>query len=48
LLFEDEGHGFLKKENEIKAYKGINAFLNRYLKGNSVFSNSAYSEIKKK
>jgi dipeptidyl aminopeptidase/acylaminoacyl peptidase len=48
LLFEDEGHGFLKKENEIKAYKRINAFLNRYLKGNSVFSNSAYSEIKKK
>ena len=48
LLFEDEGHGFLKKENEIKAYKSILSFLNQYLKGDSVFSNSEYSEIKKK
>ena len=48
LLFEDEGHGFLKKENETKAYKSIVSFLNRYLRVDSVFSNSAYSEIKKK
>ncbi|MGE6753767.1 S9 family peptidase [Rossellomorea sp. NPDC071047] len=29
LLFEDEGHGFSKKRNEIIAYKEIRAFLDR-------------------
>ncbi len=33
VLFEDEGHGFVKKENQIEAYSGILKFLNRYLKG---------------
>jgi dipeptidyl aminopeptidase/acylaminoacyl peptidase len=33
VLFEDEGHGFLKKENRIKGYKAILDFLNTYLKG---------------
>jgi len=32
LVFNDEGHGFLKKENEIKAYESILKFLNKYLK----------------
>jgi dipeptidyl aminopeptidase/acylaminoacyl peptidase len=33
VVFEDEGHGFVKKENEIKAYGKILDFLNKYLKG---------------
>ncbi len=32
VLFPDEGHGFVKKENEIKGYTGVIAFLDRYLK----------------
>lgn len=34
VLFEDEGHGFVKKENQIKAYGDIVKFLDTYLKGN--------------
>ena len=34
VLFEDEGHGFVKKENQIKAYSSIVKFLDVYLKGN--------------
>ena len=33
VIFPDEGHGFIKKENEIKAYSQILAFLDKYLKG---------------
>jgi dipeptidyl aminopeptidase/acylaminoacyl peptidase len=32
VLFDNEGHGFTKKANEIKAYKAILDFLDRYLK----------------
>ncbi|MDZ4710587.1 MAG: alpha/beta fold hydrolase [Saprospiraceae bacterium] len=32
VLFPDEGHGFLKKENEIKGYGQVGAFLEKYLK----------------
>jgi dipeptidyl aminopeptidase/acylaminoacyl peptidase len=32
VLFPDEGHGFLKKENEIDGYGQILAFLDKYLK----------------
>ena len=32
VIFPDEGHGFVKKENEIKAYSRILAFLDTYLK----------------
>jgi len=32
VLFEDEGHGFEKKENEIEAYSKILEFLDVYLK----------------
>ncbi len=33
VLFEDEGHGFVKKENQIEAYSRVLEFLNIYLKG---------------
>ena len=33
VLFDNEGHGFTKKANEIRAYKAILDFLDRYLKG---------------
>ncbi|MCT8339825.1 alpha/beta fold hydrolase [Flavobacteriaceae bacterium TK19130] len=33
VLFEDEGHGFVKKENQIEAYGKIKEFLDKYLKG---------------
>jgi len=33
VVFPDEGHGFVKKENEINGYGAILRFLDRYLKG---------------
>ena len=33
VIFPDEGHGFVKKENEIKGYGQILTFLDKYLKG---------------
>lgn len=33
VLFEDEGHGFVKKENQIEAYGRILKFLETHLKG---------------
>lgn len=33
VIFDDEGHGFRKKENEIIAYGKILTFLDEYLKG---------------
>jgi len=36
LTFPDEGHGFVKKENEIKADSRILEFLDKYLKGPEV------------
>jgi dipeptidyl aminopeptidase/acylaminoacyl peptidase len=35
IIFEDEGHGFMKKENEIEGYGEILVFLNKYLKTDS-------------
>ncbi len=32
VLFEDEGHGFVKKENQIEAYSRVLEFLDNYLK----------------
>jgi dipeptidyl aminopeptidase/acylaminoacyl peptidase len=32
VIFPDEGHGFVKKENEIKGYSGVVAFLDKHLK----------------
>ena len=33
VVFDDEGHGFRKKENEIEGYKAILKFLDKYLRG---------------
>lgn len=33
VVFDDEGHGFRKKDNEIEAYGKILKFLDQYLKG---------------
>ena len=33
VVFEDEGHGFVKKENQIEAWGQILLFLDKYLKG---------------
>ncbi len=33
VIFDDEGHGFLKKENNIAASKAVLEFLDTYLKG---------------
>jgi dipeptidyl aminopeptidase/acylaminoacyl peptidase len=35
VVFPDEGHGFVKKENEIKGYKAILEFLQKYLKSSA-------------
>ena len=32
VLFEDEGHGFVKKKNQVEAYSSIVKFLDNYLK----------------
>jgi dipeptidyl aminopeptidase/acylaminoacyl peptidase len=32
VVFEDEGHGFRKKENQIEGYRQIKDFLDYYLK----------------
>ncbi|HLP94296.1 MAG TPA: S9 family peptidase [Saprospiraceae bacterium] len=32
LVFPDEGHGFVKKENEMKGYSGVLSFLDQHLK----------------
>ncbi|MEZ4685156.1 MAG: prolyl oligopeptidase family serine peptidase [Bacteroidia bacterium] len=32
VIFPDEGHGFVKKENQIKGYSQILSFLNTYLR----------------
>jgi dipeptidyl aminopeptidase/acylaminoacyl peptidase len=34
LVLEDEGHGFSKKANEMRAYQAILEFLDKYLRGN--------------
>ncbi|MDR5590743.1 alpha/beta fold hydrolase [Christiangramia sp. SM2212] len=36
MVFPDEGHGFIKKENEIKGYRQILAFLDKYLRDEDV------------
>ncbi len=39
VLFDDEGHGFVKKENQIEANSRILKFLDKYLKGNKKVEN---------
>jgi len=36
MVFDDEGHGFIKKENEIKGYRQILSFLDKYLRDEDV------------
>jgi dipeptidyl aminopeptidase/acylaminoacyl peptidase len=38
VIFPDEGHGFVKKENEIKGYTGVIAFLDKYLKSETTLA----------
>ena len=38
VLFEDEGHGFVKKVNQIEAYSRVLQFLDKYLKGEGLES----------
>ena len=33
VVFPDEGHGFVKKENEISGYAKVIGFLDKYVKG---------------
>jgi dipeptidyl aminopeptidase/acylaminoacyl peptidase len=44
VVFDNEGHGFTKKANEIRAYKAILDFLDQYLKGNGQASGNAVSK----
>lgn len=41
VVFPDEGHGFLKKENEINGYGKIVEFLDQYLKGQTPLKDEA-------
>ena len=36
VVFEDEGHGFRKKENQIEGYRKIESFLDLYLKNQKI------------
>ncbi len=40
VLFDNEGHGFTKKANEVRAYKAILDFLDKYLKNGSAVSSN--------
>ncbi len=40
IVFADEGHGFVKKDNEIKGYGAVLAFLDKYLKSAKASRNS--------
>jgi len=41
IVFPDEGHGFVKKANEIRGYTAILTFLDTYLKGRKVAMRSS-------
>ncbi len=43
VVFDNEGHGFTKKANEIRAYKAILDFLDRHLKGSGATASAAGS-----
>ena len=40
VIFPDEGHGFVKKPNEIKGYTAVLAFVDKYLKGGETVASS--------
>ena len=46
VLFEDEGHGFVKKENQIEAYSKVLEFLDVYLKKDEAIHIKDENEIK--
>jgi dipeptidyl aminopeptidase/acylaminoacyl peptidase len=41
VIFDNEGHGFTKKENEIKGDQAILEFLDKYLKGSATTAKTA-------
>ncbi|MDQ6626086.1 MAG: S9 family peptidase [Verrucomicrobiota bacterium] len=41
VVFDNEGHGFTKKENEIRAYKAIREFLDQHVKGSAAAAEPA-------
>ena len=41
VVFDDEGHGFVKKENQIEGYSAILTFLDKHLKGKPATGNSS-------
>lgn len=45
VLFPDEGHGFVKKENRIKGYKKVVEFLDKYLKKENMDNNKTISSL---
>lgn len=44
IIFDDEGHGFLKKDNEIEGYGKIKVFLDQYLKGMDMGGSDAQAD----
>jgi dipeptidyl aminopeptidase/acylaminoacyl peptidase len=40
VIFPDEGHGFVKKPNEIQGYTAVLSFLDKYLKGGPTVATS--------
>ena len=44
IVFPDEGHGFVKKENAIEGYTALIRFLDRYLKGEPVTAEDATAQ----
>jgi dipeptidyl aminopeptidase/acylaminoacyl peptidase len=42
-VFDNEGHGFTKKANEIRSYKAILDFLKKHLKGSGPTATAAGS-----
>jgi dipeptidyl aminopeptidase/acylaminoacyl peptidase len=40
IVFPDEGHGFVKKENEIRGYSAVLSFLDEHLKGQKQLADS--------
>lgn len=46
VLFEDEGHGFVKKENQIESYSRILKFLDKHLKKENAPIDGATESIK--
>lgn len=45
VLFEDEGHGFVKKENQIESYSRILKFLDKHLKKEKALTDGATESI---